>query len=127
MSQRPRICLIDDDQFVRDALSLGLSDHGFDVVCAPGGFAGLDLIRREGADAVITDMNMPGYSGADLIVALRAEHPALPILAISGAGEFNGRSLMDLATEAGANACLMKPFRAREAAVALEKVLAARV
>ncbi len=70
-------------------------------------------------------MNMPGFGGADLIAALRARFPQLPIVAISGGGEIDGRSVMDLARANGADVCLVKPFRTREIAAALERLLAA--
>ena len=120
-----RVCLIDDDIFVRDALSLGLEDAGHQVLTAPGAAAGFDVIRRETLDAVITDMNMPGTGGDQLIREVRAAWPALPIIAISGAGVMDGRNTADVARELGANATLIKPFRARELAAALEKVLGA--
>src|SRR5262245_9074495 len=118
-----RVCLIDDDIFVRDALSLGLEDAGHQVLTAPGAAAGFDVIRRETLDAVITDMNMPGTGGDQLIKEVRAAYPALPIIAISGATVIDGRNTADVARELGANATLIKPFRARELAAALERVL----
>jgi DNA-binding response OmpR family regulator len=127
VSKRPRICLIDDDPMVRDALSLGLEDAGYDVVTIGDGEAGLALIARESIDAVVTDMNMPGLGGGQLIAALRAERPALPIIAISGGGEMGGRNVTDLARESGANLCLVKPFRARDIAAALDRLLPGRL
>lgn len=118
-----RVCLIDDDIFVRDALSLGLEDAGYQVLTAPGAAAGFDVISREALDAVITDMNMPGTGGDQLIKEVRAAYPTLPIIAISGAGVIDGRNTADVARDLGANATLIKPFRARELAAALEQVL----
>lgn len=127
MGAAPRICLIDDDAFVRDALSLGLSDAGFDVLTAPGAAAGYDLAARESVDAVVTDINMPGTDGAQLIAQLRARWPALPIVAISGASVIDGQSVAEIARHRGANAALIKPFRARELANVLARLLAARI
>lgn len=121
-----RICLIDDDILVRDALALGLGDAGYEVITAPGAAAGYDLAARENVDAVVTDINMPGTDGAQLIVQLRARWPALPIVAISGAGVIDGRPITDLARERGADAALAKPFRARELAGVLERLIAER-
>jgi DNA-binding response OmpR family regulator len=116
--------LIDDDPMVRDALAIGLIDSGFDVRVMPGAAAALDALAREPADAVVTDMNMPGFGGADLITALRERWPRLPIVAISGGGEINGQNVEALARERGADVCLVKPFRARDIAAALERLLA---
>lgn len=126
MSARARICLIDDDMLVRDALALGLTDAGFDVLAAPGAAAGYDLTARERIDAIVTDLNMPGTDGAQLIAQVRARFPDMPIVAISGATEINGLSVIDVARARGADAVLTKPFRARELANLLERLLGAR-
>lgn len=123
MAARTRVCLVDDDIFVRDALALGLSDAGYEVLSAPGAAAGFDLVCREEIDAVITDMNMPGTGGAQFIAELRQQHPHLPIIAISGAATIDGRDTAAVATEFGATATLIKPFRARELASALNNIL----
>jgi CheY-like chemotaxis protein len=126
MSQPARICLIDDDMFVRDALSLGLADAGFEVLTAPGAAAGLDMMQRDPVDAVVTDMNMPGTDGAELMAQVRVRWPDLPIVAISGAAIIDERPIADIARERGANAVLVKPFRAHQLAGILNGLLAAR-
>lgn len=123
---KARVCLIDDDISVRDALALGLSDAGFDVLTAPGAAAGYDLAARENVEAVVTDINMPGTDGAQLISELRARWPGLPIVAISGASMLDGRPTTEVARERGADAALIKPFRARELAAILERLLSQR-
>lgn len=123
-ASRARICLIDDDIFVRDALALGLGDAGFDVVTAPGAAAGLDLAERERVDAFVTDMYMPGAGGMQFILEARARWPNTPIIAISGAGVIDGRPTEDTARALGADAALVKPFRARELADLLTRLLA---
>ena len=122
MNKIPRICLIDDDIFVREALSFGLGECGYQVLAVPGASAGLDLVSREAIDAIVTDMDMPGISGEQLIVEARARWPNLPIIAITGAGAF----FDDLALRSGADACLVKPFRAQQLIYLLETVMAAR-
>lgn len=126
MTTRARICLIDDDILVRDAMALGLTDSGFDVVTAPGAGAGIEIASRERLHAIITDMNMPGVGGAEFIPEARARWPDMPIIAISGAAVLNGRNTADVARELGADATLIKPFRARELAALIERALAAR-
>lgn len=126
MATRGRICLIDDDGFVRDALALGLTDAGYDVITAPGAAAGFDVANREYVHAIVTDMNMPGTSGAELISEARARWPDLPIVAMSGAVMIDGRAVDEIARELGANAAMTKPFRARELAAMLDKLLAER-
>jgi len=126
MSPRVRICLIDDDIFVRDAMALGLGDAGFDVITAPGAAAGFDIASREPIHAIITDMNMPGTGGAQFIPEARTRWPNVAIIAISGAPVIDGRNTADVARDLGADATLIKPFRARELAALIDNVLAAR-
>jgi DNA-binding response OmpR family regulator len=119
-----RVCLIDDDIYVRDAMAMGLSDAGFEVVTAPGVAAGLDLIRRDGADAIVTDMHMPGSDGAQLIAEARQEWPTMPIIVISGSMTFGGDDLETIARQLGADALMAKPFRASALAEKLRALLA---
>jgi DNA-binding response OmpR family regulator len=121
-----RVCLIDDDIYVRDAMAMGLADAGFEVVTAPGVAAGLDIIRREGVDAIVTDMHMPGTDGAQLIAEAHAEWPNMPIVLITGSMSLDGVEIDEVARQLGADALFMKPFRARELAEKLNQLLAAR-
>src|SRR6185295_18547753 len=118
-----RICLIDDDIFVRDAIALGLGDAGFEVVTAPGAAAGLDIAKRDGVDAIVTDMSMPGTDGAQLITQVRSLFPGMPVVAISGSSIIDGRDALDVAREIGADAVMTKPFRASALAAILNDLL----
>jgi DNA-binding response OmpR family regulator len=119
-----RICLIDDDVMILDPTAEGLRNAGYAVLTAPGAAAGLDLVQRAGADAIITDMNMPGTSGAQLIAEARASWPDIPIIAISGSITAEGESMLDIALALGADALLPKPFRMARLKEVLEEVLA---
>jgi CheY-like chemotaxis protein len=119
-----RICVIDDEVVVLDATAHGLREAGYEVLTAPGAAAGLDMIDRTDIDAIITDMNMPGTSGAQLIAEARARWPDLPIIAMSGSHAAEGQSLLDSARALGADALVAKPFRAAALKDVLESVLA---
>jgi DNA-binding NtrC family response regulator len=126
MSRRARICVIDDDVVVLDAMAVGLADAGYEVLTAPGAVAGLDLVARTGADVIVTDMNMPGTSGAQLIAEARALWPDTPIIAMSGSLTVEGGSMLDTARALGVNVLLQKPFRVGTLKTELERVLADR-
>ncbi len=121
-----RLCLVDDDILVRDALSIGLRDAGYEVHAAPGAAAGYDIVTRTPIDVLITDLNMPGTGGAQLIAQARARWPDLAIIAISGSSARGAQSLDELARTEGADAALLKPFRTRQLAELIERVLRAR-
>ena len=125
MATAHRICLIDDDTFARNALTLALEDAGYEVMPAPGAAAGFDAVRRNGADAIVTDMNMPGTGGAELIAQARAAWPDMPIAAISGSSIVGERPLTEVARDRGADAALSKPFPVRDLTSVLERLLEA--
>ena len=84
-----RILIIDDDEQIRDLLSLILSMNGYEVVTAKDGDEGLKLFRRPHAkfDLVITDILMPSKDGIDTIlelISLNKNQTHVPIIAMSG-------------------------------------------
>jgi CheY-like chemotaxis protein len=91
-----RVLVIDDDDAVRKSLSAILTARGFLAVEADSGPAALDSLRGASApiDAVILDHNMPGMNGREVLAALRAMHPELPVVIASG---FDVESAADLA------------------------------
>ena len=121
-----RICLIDDDFMVRDALATALRAAGFEVYPSPGAAAGIDLAGRMRFDAIITDVSMPGTDGCALIAEARARWPDLAILAISGYPSLNGRSPADAAEALGADATLSKPFKASQLVAAINSAMTNR-
>jgi CheY-like chemotaxis protein len=115
--------VIDDEVAVLDATALGLREAGYEVLTAPGAAAGLDVVDRSQIDAIVTDMNMPGTSGAQLIVEARAKWPDLPIIAVSGSHAADGASMLDQACALGADALLAKPFRAADLRRVIDRVM----
>lgn len=80
-----RIAIADDHAVVRAGLRQFLSEHeDLHVVaeCADGR-ALMDVVRAEGADVVLLDIAMPGQSGVDLLLAIKARAPSLPVLMLS--------------------------------------------
>lgn len=106
------VCIIDDDPLVCDALQYALQDQGFDVVVAQDSSAGLSLARE--SDCVLTDLNMPGSDAIALIGTLRRERPDLHIIAMTGGSFGASGDLVRQACDAGAKACLQKPFKPSE-------------
>ncbi len=91
------ILLVDDDPLIAASTLALLEDLGHRVVEAHSGREALDLVAGGLApDLVITDHAMPGMTGTDLAVKLRARHPALPILLATGYAELKGSQPVDL-------------------------------
>ena len=84
---RPRILVIEDDPYAREALTLLLDFYGYDVVSASNGADGLALVTEATPDLVVTDWRMPGLSGLALCLALRERRGAMPIVVVTSADE----------------------------------------
>jgi DNA-binding response OmpR family regulator len=107
----PRILVIDDNRDMRDLLRVVLERDGYAVDVAADGEEGLQIQSARPADVVITDIFMPNRDGLETIGRLRAEHPRVKVLVISGGGAVvRGTSYLSTAREIGAHAVLAKPF-----------------
>jgi len=113
------ILVVDDEPLVRMVAERFLSRGGYTVVTADGGDAALEILRRRGAeiDLVLLDLTMPGKRGPQVVAALRAFLPELPVLITSGYSE---ESVTHAAWAQAVQGFLAKPFdrKALMAAVA---------
>jgi two-component system, NtrC family, nitrogen regulation response regulator GlnG len=101
------VLIVDDDAAVCWALEQVLKQHHYQVLVAADAAIARRLLRRHRPDLVITDVRMPGESGLDLLSALRADHPQIPVVVSTAYGT------MDVAVEAvrrGAFDYLPKPL-----------------
>ena len=115
-----RILIVDDEEDVRIALKQVLERAGYEVAVAATGNEGLDVMKREGADLVITDVIMPGVDGIATAKQIREKYRDTRIIVISGGGRtapdpyepdaISTRSYLASASKAGADQTLTKPF-----------------
>lgn len=111
MSSGPLVCIVDDDESVRESLAGLLKSSGF----VARAFASADEFlagyepRRIGC--LILDVTMPGMSGADLQEHLRARGGCPPLVFITARTE---PALHARLLQRGALACLVKPFEEEE-------------
>jgi two-component system NtrC family response regulator len=82
----PTVLLVDDEEMIRNTLSLLLKSEGYNVYAAEDGSAALDVFRhrRGEINLIITDLKMSDMNGYELITALRAMDAKLPIIALTG-------------------------------------------
>jgi CheY-like chemotaxis protein len=117
------ILVIEDDAIMREALNDWLQAAGYRVRTAADGNAGLAAVKLAVPAVVVTDIHMPGTSGAAIISELKRSHPQVRIIAISGL--FNSGHGLDVEAviERGADRALAKPFRRAELLRAVTEVL----
>ncbi len=81
-----KILAIDDDDLVRESLSIYLEDSGYEVIQANCGTLGLALFREHLPDLVLCDLRMPDMDGLTVLSHLSEENSEIPVIVISGAG-----------------------------------------
>lgn len=107
-----RILLVDDDELIRESMSLLLKSVGHQVHAAEGGAEAIAYLQGGSAvDLVILDMNMPGLSGAETLPRLLALRPGQPVLLASGYSEEDMAPI--LAAHPSVHS-LAKPFTLKE-------------
>jgi DNA-binding NtrC family response regulator len=86
-----KLLIVDDEASLRTSLSLIFTTFGHSVRSAEDGFSALAELRNEVPDILLSDLNMPGMSGFELLSVVRRRFPAIRVIAMSGA--FSGDSV----------------------------------
>ncbi len=89
MAAGKRILVVDDQESMRQMLSDLLELMGHEPRAVEGGESALRDLRAQGADLVITDLNMPVMNGMELMKQIKAEFPGTPVIIITGYGSFH--------------------------------------
>lgn len=83
----PRVLVVDDSVIdLRVASKLLEKDTDWGILCARDGREALGLVESELPDLVVTDLQMPGMSGPELVETIRAEYPLIPVVLMTAAG-----------------------------------------
>jgi len=116
-----RILIVEDDPALREVLQLTLGRAGHAVLAAADGREAAALYRTKPLDLVVTDIYMPNTDGLEVLIDLRAHHPTLKIIAISG--QIVRGNMLPVAASLGASRTLAKPFQPHELINAVNEVL----
>jgi two-component system, chemotaxis family, chemotaxis protein CheY len=117
--------VVDDFSTMRRIVKNLLHDLGYpNVTEADDGKTALPMLQAGGFDFLISDWNMPGMSGLDLIKAVRsdAKLAKLPVLMLTAEAK---REQIIEAAQAGVNGYVIKPFTAETLKEKLDKILGA--
>jgi CheY-like chemotaxis protein len=111
-----RILAIDDDDIVREFVAAALRPAGYEVMTASGGLLGLEQAFGVPPDVILLDVQMPEVDGYEVCRRLRQDVRTrkIPVVMLTASED---PKLSCLAYDAGAQACVPKPFR-REALIA---------
>lgn len=106
-----QILVVDDERSMRDFLKILLTKEGHQVATSPNGTSGLEHLRNNDCDLVISDIRMPGMSGLELLEATKEEFPDLPMIMITAFASPNDAVQ---AMKYGAFDYISKPFNVDE-------------
>jgi two-component system response regulator FixJ len=107
MAQEPVVCIVDDDEAVRDSLQVLLESMGYAVRAFESGVAFLEDCATLEAGCVLLDVRMPQMSGLEVQQRLQTERPDLPVVIVTGHGDV---TMAVQAMRVGAIDFIEKPF-----------------
>jgi two-component system chemotaxis response regulator CheY len=117
-----KILVVDDFSTMRRIIKNLLRDLGFNNTHeADDGTTALPMLQSGGYDFLITDWNMPGMQGIDLLRAIRADEnmSTLPVLLVTAESK---KDQIVMAAEAGVNGYIVKPFNAATLEEKIKKI-----
>jgi two-component system response regulator PilR (NtrC family) len=118
-----RILVVDDEQSMRDFLSIMLKKEGYDVVAAENGSGALKAIQAEIFDLVITDVKMSGVDGIEVLRTIKEVSPETVVIMITA---FATAETAVEAMKLGAYDYITKPFKVDEIKLVIWKAIEKR-
>ncbi|MCL1123859.1 chemotaxis response regulator CheY [Shewanella surugensis] len=122
MDKNMKILVVDDFSTMRRIIKNLLRDLGFNNTQeADDGSTALPMLQKGDFDFVVTDWNMPGMQGIDLLKAIRVDESLkhLPVLMVTAEAK---REQIIAAAQAGVNGYVVKPFTAATLKEKLDKI-----
>ena len=120
--QAPRILVVDDEAHVRNGLVLSLQLSGYAVDGAASGREALERLAAGPYDLVVLDMLMPEMDGVTTMRHVRASHPDLPIVILTGHATLESAIA---AVKSGAVDYLLKPVGVHDVRAVVERAIEA--
>ncbi len=113
--RRPKVLIVEDDDRIRELIAMLMRGEGFEVVELCDGMEALNYLaftevyagQRRSPDLIVADINMPTYSGLDLLEGMKEAETRAPVMLVTGEADAEiraeGRRL-------GAACVVQKPF-----------------
>ena len=118
-----KVLVVDDEQGMREFLTMLLEKQGHRVITAAEGEQALQLVAEQTPDLVISDLRMPNVDGIGLLAGIRKQYPELPVILVTA---YASSDSTIQAMRLGADDYITKPFRIEEIRLVVEKALARR-
>lgn len=114
------ILVVDDEPNYLIILEELLEDEGFEVLTAKNGNEALEIAEKSDINLIVTDMQMPGMNGVELLSETKKRWPAIPVIMVTAFGEVDKAVS---AMQAGAFNFLSKPFKNDELIANINKAI----
>ena len=121
------VLLVEDDDSVREAVSMMLQRAGYAVTTAENGLIAAGMLEGWQPNLVITDIFMPDGDGIETLNLVKRRWPSTPVIAISGGSPMLRMDYLQVADDFGAAATIAKPFVGDQFLATVAKVLAGDV
>jgi putative two-component system response regulator len=120
IAEPARVLVVDDEPNIRMVLLRALSHGEYEIYEAPSAESAIELYHRHGADVILSDLQMPGMSGIDLLRHAKKIDDAVGFVILTGAG-----TMQDTieALRLQADEYLLKPFNLDEVSLAVGRAL----
>jgi len=105
--KKPRILIIEDDEYSREAIEHLLNAKGCEIISTAGGISGYRAARRFLPDVIVLDLNLPDIDGQQVLRKFRGNRSLgqVPIIVITGYGP----NEIPAGVSSGADFCITKP------------------
>ena len=104
---KPRILVVDDEEYTCTVMKRLLSKKGYDVLIARNGYEAVSVCKREDVDLALLDQRMPGISGIETLKEIKSINPAISVVMMTGYATVEEAVK---AMKLGAYTYLTKPF-----------------
>ena len=117
------VLIVDDEEGIRETLSGILEDEGYDSITASSGEEAIRIVKESIPDIVLLDVWLTGMDGIETLQELRALHPDIPVIIISGHANIE---IAVKGTKMGAYDLLEKPLSIEKVLLTVDRALEKR-
>jgi CheY-like chemotaxis protein len=118
-----KMLLIDDDEWIRDSLSLFFEGEGCHLVAVETAEEGIEELRKQGYDIILVDYRLPGMDGLEFLKRIKDSHPDILTVLITAYGS---EDVFLKARNIGVTGIVDKPFTIRTIEDSLSRLISKR-
>lgn len=117
-----KILVVDDDESPREVICEFLDIAGFNCVAATNGHEAMEVLKTQDIDLVVTDINMPGMSGVELVKWVKSSYDTSALVMTGYIGKYSYEEIIEM----GADDFITKPVSGQEIILRIKRILRER-